>query len=323
MENLDYFEVTGHISNSALKALKTSPKKFRRILEGEEVNGSTKSTELGTIIHLYLLERAKYDAEITVLDYEIPNSPAKKGFCESVFNGNSLLVAYRDNYSTKEKDEKVQEKAETLKEECKSYLDYLEKRQNKTIITSEISQQLQSIADNIRGHKLASKLIFNDADIFASDSLSTYCEKAIYWEYEKMKCKSLLDKLIIDKQDKVVIILDVKTTAEINSFDYNFFSRGYDDQLAFYTMACYFSEEFKTLVPEEEREQWDFKWYIIAIDTIANGIKVFEISSETIESSIKNIKELMSRAKYHIDNNLWDYSKEYYEGDGAEQLEKK
>ena len=86
MENLDYFEVTGHISNSASKALKTSPKKFRRILEGEEVNGQTKSTELGTLIHMFLLEKSKFDKEVCVVEYETPNSPDKKGFCEDIFN---------------------------------------------------------------------------------------------------------------------------------------------------------------------------------------------------------------------------------------------
>ena len=326
MESKNYYEVTGHISNSALKALKDnkiSPKKFRRIIDGEEEGFSTKSTELGTLIHMYLLEKDKYNAEVEVLDYDIPNSPSKKGFCESVFRGDSLLVAYRDNYSTKEKDEKVQEKANALKEECTSYLNYLEKRQNKTIITSEISQQIHEIANNAKAHKLASKLLFSEDDLFASDAKFSFCEKALYWKYEDLDCKSLLDKVIVDKTTKTVSIIDIKTTAEINSFEYNFFSRSYDMQLAFYTMACYFSEDIKALIPEEEREQWDFKWYIVAIDTISNGVKVYEISSKTIEASIETIKDLLSRAKYHIVNNLWDFSKEYYEGDGAEQLEKK
>ena len=34
----------------------------------------------------------------------------------------------------------------------------------------------------------------------------------------------------------------------------------------------------------------------------------------------EQIKSILTQIKWHMDNNLWDHSREYYEGEGVETL---
>ena len=60
--------------------------------------------------------------------------------------------------------------------------------------------------------------------------------------------------------------------------------------------------------------------YIIAIGS-NNEIKVYKIDPELISERNSIISETISKITWHNSTNKWDYSKEYYEGDGSEILE--
>ena len=52
-----------------------------------------------------------------------------------------------------------------------------------------------------------------------------------------------------------------------------------------------------------------------------NEIKVYKIDPELISERNSIISETISKITWHNSTNKWDYSKEYYEGDGSEILE--
>ncbi|NCB80574.1 MAG: hypothetical protein EOM41_11720 [Bacilli bacterium] len=67
---------------------------------------------------------------------------------------------------------------------------------------------------------------------------------------------------------------------------------------------------------------FELKLYIVAIQsTGSNDIKVFDMLNQPIlEEKGKVITNTLSNIKRHIELKEWDYSLEYYDGDGSERL---
>ena len=66
---------------------------------------------------------------------------------------------------------------------------------------------------------------------------------------------------------------------------------------------------------------WNFKYYIVAIDTTSSHeVRVFELSYDNIENALVRIYDALVDISWHIETNNWDHSRQYYEGDGSEQL---
>ena len=47
-------------------------------------------------------------------------------------------------------------------------------------------------------------------------------------------------------------------------------------------------------------------------------VKVFKFTPESIEAKLTLISDTIEQICWHKQNNLWDYSRNYYEGDGSE-----
>ena len=80
----------------------------------------------------------------------------------------------------------------------------------------------------------------------------------------------------------------------------------------------YLEEELE--LTEEQISKIKRTTYIIAIGS-NNEIKVYKIDPELISERNSIISETISKITWHNSTNKWDYSKEYYEGDGSEILE--
>lgn len=323
MDNKNYYNIINHISSSSLKALLKSQLYFKQYWDGDVEQIDTKSTQFGTLVHMYLLEREKFNKEIEIIDYKIPNSPAKLKFCTCIHDGFTVLNAYKESYSTQEKDEKIQIKADKLKAECNDYLEYLRKSDFKRIISTEIFNSIVLLADRIKEHKLASKLIFRDEDelpvILSESDIYHFFEHAIYFKSKDLDCKALLDKIIVDKKAKKIIIVDLKTTWNLNEFKETYTKLKYDLQLAFYSIAI--TMNHKDLIGDDSIDDYSLELKIVVIDTSSKEVKVFNINKASLTTTFNLISNLLDRAKYHITNDKWEYSMEYYEGNGEEDLE--
>ena len=73
--------------------------------------------------------------------------------------------------------------------------------------------------------------------------------------------------------------------------------------------------------PDEHPENWRFEYYIVGIDTTgSNEIRVFKVELSAVESRREVIRSALKEIIWHQANNLWEHSREYYEGDGSESL---
>lgn len=320
---IPYYEDNTRISNSAIGwFLKKGPAYLHSMLEGKEEGLTGSFLSKGTMIHMYILQPEEFWKNYEILDFETPSSKQQIEFAKQYVNSTEidedrrLLSAYQASYSTtNQSQDKQLEKAKELSSKLPEYIKYLDKSNTKEVITWADFNMLKSIEDNLRNHVKADNLLYS----YDKDTFEVHNEFHINWELKNVQCKSLLDRCMIDHKNKKVILIDLKTTSDVYNFKHSVEEYDYYRQITFYLLAIYwyFTNELKL-----DCSDYDVEAYIIAIQTNGNfEVKVFNMFKEdiitdksaTIISALKDIK-------YHQDNNLWEHTREYYEGDGTEEL---
>jgi hypothetical protein len=189
---------------------------------------------------------------------------------------------------------------------------------------------------NIYSHKLANQIVwpgnstkdkYHEGVHFETAKKSMYHEFHINWEHYvpeigNIQCKSLLDGLTLDFKNKKAIIYDLKTTQKLWHFEDSIDQYDYLRQLCYYRMAVMWYLENEC--DEDHMEiinTWQFEYYIIGIDTTgSNEIRVFKVEPFMVDSREHTIRVVLTDIGWHQMNDKWDHSREYYEGDGSENL---
>ena len=112
--------------------------------------------------------------------------------------------------------------------------------------------------------------------------------------------------------------MDLKTTSHLHNFEDAVNTYDYTRQLYFYTKALkwYITNEL-----HEDGDTWRFEWYIIAIDSLTSDIRVFTFSYKQVYGeNVEKVRNAIRDIVWHKDNDLWEHSRAYYEGNGVETL---
>jgi hypothetical protein len=316
MEEKQYYSEK-RISSSSLKYFEQSPLTFKKFLDQELDQEEKSYLTRGKQIHMAILEPKVFKANYTHLDFETPSSAQQKQFCDDYVKTSDLLLAYKNNYKTTVKDEKILELAKELKDKLSKYVEYLQKRkQFKDILSNTDWQRIKDLKEGCKIHKKANALVFNE-DL---DTRTFLNEFVIFWEHPsyKLPCKSMIDRMIIDHENKVVSLIDLKTANTFKDFKERCNEFGYFRQMAFYWMAInwYFVNELKLNFDEYTKET-----YIVALKTVDDPeVKVFKITEQQLKDGWLDLTEQMSLLAWHWENNKWEYTRSYYIGDGDEKL---
>lgn len=320
--SIPYYSDLSRISNSNIGwFLNKGPAFLHKMLTDPPPEEKNPVLERGTMIHEYLLQPEEFLKDYVVWDKSRPSSAQQEKFCQALASSlelepnRAILDAYKQAYSTAGKSEdKMLSEGLKIASTLKEYIDFLKSADERKIITPSEYQMLKKIKYNIYAHKLA-KNILEPKD----DYTESHHEFHINWNWcGSIKCKSLLDGLIINTVTKKVIIYDLKTTAKLWHFEDSIDMYDYCRQLCYYTMAVewYLINEIK-----EHPEDWTFEYYIIGIDTTGtNEVRVFSIDQNSVESRRDTIRMALKDIIWHQENDLWDHSRAYYEGDGSESL---
>jgi len=315
----DYYELKGYVSNSSLNVLEKSIREFKRFIYEDVGEESKPYFDFGTALHMYILEPERFKVDVLIHDYKGPKSKQQIDFCKAYAKLKKATPKKKKDIflSIYKPTDKWEEKVNALVKEFKDYIKYLKERQNKLVISTEIFKQIQSISLELKRHKMASKLLSEPSIV---EDKVAFNELQILWDYKGTRCKSMLDRVIVDKDNKIVYIIDLKTTSSMKEFKKSFEKFRYDRQLAFYGMAL--SGELPEIagVPHDDLIAYKVVGVIIAVDKFTLEVKTFKIPEQTIDEALSEVNDLLERAKWHIDNNKFDYSKDYYEGDGFETL---
>lgn len=313
-----YYECNDRISNSALGwFINQGPAYFHKKLSGLVEEEPTRAMERGTAIHMRLLQPEEFQKTYLVWTGAKPSSDKQEAFCQKLINSveiepdKALLSAYKDCYSTTgQTDEKMLLKAKEIANTLKDYISYL-RNPERTLLSMYDYRKIERLEENANKHKLA-KLLLNPKHG------ELHHEFHINWERYGIPCKSLLDSVHFDFENKVCTLMDLKTTVKINHFEDSVNQYDYTRQLTFYTMALIWYLDTER---NEDPSKWKFKWYIIALDTTdSDRVRVFEFTDDQILDNMDRIDMALTDIKWHTEKNLWEHSREYYQGNGAETL---
>lgn len=327
--SIPYYEDLTRISNSNIGwFLKKGPRYLKEMLDGKE-GLKASFLDKGTMIHEYILQPEEFWKDYIILDFAVPKVKQQKDLLEFYSTArlvdpfasedNILLKSYEAAYNNnKSKEKKIQE-AKELVELYQNYIEYFRNKDSKKVISFADFNMLKAIKKNMEDHKKANELLFKYPETF-----EVHNEFHINWEYPNastlgdLPCKSLLDRVMIDHTNKKIILVDIKTTADIYNFKHSIEEFDYCRQLAYYWLAIhwYFKNELKLNI-----EEYEYETYIIAVQSHDGyEVRVFKFNPETIEERLVTIDYAIKRIAWHKDNNLWDHMKEYYDEDGAEMI---
>lgn len=323
---IPYYEDMNRISNSNIGwFIKKGPKYLKEMLNNEREGLKLPQLEKGTMIHEYILQPEEFWKDYIILDFEVPKVKQQKDFCEAYVNSLELLEddkklqAYRSSYTNTKSSQIALKEASELCNKYESYINYLKQKDDKKVISFADLNLLKTIKKNLEEHKKANELLYNFPNTF-----EVYNEFHINWEYphafedKELSCKSLLDRVMIDHENKKIILIDLKTTSDVYNFQHSVEEFDYYRQLAYYwtALAWYFKNELFLDIDEYEGET-----YIIAIQSYdGNEVRVFKIDEAELSNKLKVIDNAIKRIAWHKNNNLWEHTKEYYEGNGSEVL---
>lgn len=327
--SIPYYEDFTRISNSNIGwFLNKGPAYLHKKLSGQFEDETSPSMTKGTMIHEYLLQPEEFQKDYVVWDKSRPSSTNEEKFCQVLADSleiepnKSLLSAYKAAYSTSGKsDDKILSEATKKASTLKEYIEFLKSKDQREMITPYSVTQLMKIKENISNHKAACKLLL------PADNKNVFHEFHINWEYISSKyndieftcpCKSLLDSVTFDYDNKKVILMDLKTTSHLHNFADAVNMYDYTRQLYFYTKALkwYITNEL-----HEDGDTWRFEWYIIAIDSFTSDIRVFTFSyAQVYGENVEKVRNAIRDIVWHKDNGLWEHSRAYYEGNGVETL---
>lgn len=327
--SIPYYEDLTRISNSNIGwFLKKGPKYLKEMLDGKE-GLKASFLDKGTMIHEYILQPEEFWKDYIILDFAVPKVKQQKDLLEFYANAKMvdplaseddiLLMSYNSAYSNNKSIDKRIQEARELVETYQNYIEYFRNKDSKKVISFADLNMLKTIKKNMEDHKKANELLFKYPETF-----EVHNEFHINWEYPNastlgdLPCKSLLDRVMIDHTNKKIILVDIKTTADVYNFKHSVEEFDYCRQLAYYWLAIhwYFKNELKLNI-----EEYEYETYIIAVQSHDGyEVRVFKFNPKTVEERLVAIDYAIKRIAWHKDNNLWDHMKEYYDEDGAEMI---
>lgn len=246
------------ISQSQLKLLLTGVDAFNNVESEEKYYSEKEHFIVGSAVDCIVTQgRDVYEMSYYVSDLESKPTASVMSVIKEVYDlhiENLVLVLTQDieseeikqlimeaannqSYQVKWKDETRLNKLIDL---GKDYWYDLIKSKNRQILSLEQSEHIELIADNILNHPYTQKY-FQD-----SDTIDVYYQKALFFNFEGVDCKALLDMIIIDHFNKTIQPIDIKTMGDyITNFPISFARRRYDFQAAFYTEAISKNNKWK------------------------------------------------------------------------------
>lgn len=212
---------------------------------------------------------------------------------------------------------------ETDKKGCCPELFYKELCANtgkQTVTISQITAAEKAV-EMLRQHPFTQQIV----NLQTGDNIEVFNELPILWKWEDVPCKSLIDKLIIDHENKLVMPVDWKFTWDEN-FSYSYVKNKYWLQVGMYNAAVYYwlqehgLEHYK-LAPMQ---------YVIC-DPVGNTAPlVYQLSEEDVMKAmdgftIRQVKypgvvEVLANIQYGLEHSVWNCSPEAHRNNGQVTL---
>ena len=313
------------MSVSSLNLFAKSPAEYRQhILHPKSVEASYFTK--GSAVDCLITEPEKFDEQFAVIKTGKPSGMLGE-LCSLMndymeVNEGSLpeetlfKLAYQKS-EFKLKEESVWKKYKDPK--IQQYMNFLKNSKGKTVIAERDLEQVKAVVTMLK-HSPATKFYMKDC--VEHPLMDVYDQLYIEFEYEGMKCKGTLDRVIVDHNSKRIIPTDLKTTGKsVLDFKDSFMQFGYFRQAAFYTEAM---RQWHKRSPSPENSPKNdistytvepFKFIVAEMSCrhtpVVYGCTVNDINKAThggtlkLGGRIKGFAELLKEVKWHRKSNDW------------------
>lgn len=335
------------LNQSMLKTFDSDPVKFYNIFKLGKTTRDKKNTALiiGDLVDFYVLGchgketefNERFDEKFALfsgekgsgqvfdlVDYlleETENCLDEKGrvTCSFETRFNAAMSRVRADGKYKKKDDMYILK--DFEDNGKVYFDTLMENVGKTVVDISLLDKARIV-----GNKLLTDPFTQH--YFKHDDKDYFTHFPIEWRYElgsnkSILCKSEVDMLIIDHDDKTIQPMDLKTTYDNESFDYMYIKNSYYLQNAFYSKAI------RVWADENGMDSFVIlPMHFIVGDTSSNNRRplVFETSAQDVMNGMygfdlrgthyRGVHELIMDIWWAEENDIWNCSKFAYENKG-------
>lgn len=170
--------------------------------------------------------------------------------------------------------------------EFSGYYQELQDSDGKIIITEETKTIIDNVVDSLRSNPVTQQY-FNRV---TPNNMDIYLQLPIYWEYKNVQCKSLLDIVVVLKENngdiRNVIPVDLKTMWDkTTNFLISVKARRYDIQAASYSLAV--AKHFN--IPMDKVDEFLF---VVESTTDIGRPLVFQCTKELLNVGLNGLPEL-------------------------------
>ncbi len=297
-----------NISNSDLSLVLESPKAFAGVKAGELDGFSSSGFRMGSALDCLILTPDDWDMTYIMEPFEMvkPKSKEETGFCSMVLSGTRESDAIKELYKVDKKtDEAIAKMAFEKIEKFEEFFDHQRKiNSGKLAYSQKEYEELMLMKSAIMAHEVAGPVVRGEVKGFIP-----FSQLAIFWSMIEIDCKALLDRVLIDKKNKIVRFYDLKYSGKAIGFFENSI-----DQYRYYRQLSYYWEGLKIIFP-----QFDVYGYIIASTPKWGGeCRVLDLEDQWITDGLKEIEKLITTYIWHKKQNKFEYRRAYYENKGIE-----
>lgn len=177
---------------------------------------------------------------------------------------------------------------------------------------------LSSLKNNFEINKLLSENLFDPKQFLNEIALFTDIKIELPDGREVViPFKGKLDSVIVDPENKIVYLNDLKTTSKtLESFMGNIYINDFGEEEVYYgsfiqrhyyrQLAIYFLM-LQMYLESINKADYDIRCNIFAVETTGmNRAKVFKINNSYIQYGINEFKELICRVAWHTINRDWE-----------------
>jgi len=318
-------------SSSSLKDFSMDRKKYyRKYILGEDVEDKdTQAATIGRIVETLLLEPEEFDGRFYMSSCASAPTGLMLAFVEALYkftkeatddNGNvtrSFEDISKDAYV--ESGFKIKYDAVISKfigTDAEIFYNEIRKvrSMNLTVVTAEDVSNAEKIVDELRNNVVTKDVV----NLVSSSRYSVYNQLQVEgYEIDGHLFKSMMDKVVVDHDEKTIQVYDLKCTWSVENFleEYYLYRRAYIQAYLYWKAAVHFKNENDMgdyeinpirFIVCDSTNYYNPLIYTLSMEDLLDAYKGFTYKNR----EYKGVGSLIADLKWAMDNNVWNISRE-------------
>lgn len=323
---VDYFKYPA-VNNSLLNLIAGNPYWIQWRKENPDIEDEEKRYfRIGSAVDCLLTDPDSFDSEFVISDVKRPSGlmgPFVDALPKNITE-ESPIEDYQVAYDKSGYKSKIDTVISKFWSNPEFFAYYKQKQEtDKILLSKDEYDEVKYAIENIVFSKYTHEYFVNTYD--DNKKIERIFQKPIFFYYNKIECKALLDGILINHTDKTIQPFDLKTTMDAYEFEKSFYLFSYFRQCAFYHMALQYmiqnEEEYLYL---QEYKILPFK-FIVSPKKENHPALIYEVSEEILNKGLDGayyqgkfypgLLKLLDDYNWHVSNNYWLTRRDIYEND--------